>query len=288
MRGFLIAYRWELWLIVGIPVATVIGEAFAGIFVALLYNYSNAATHFVHLVGSVIGVLLLAAFYLRVRNLGRDFLAVLWSYLVAESAIWATASSVLFLFVLVFPAPAEEPLTDSIRRLSVYGLASLPSTLALLWFARRASRLSLWHAAFLLVYASVSLIGPLSGSTSSETSTFVHIANYLARGATTLTVMFAKVWLLGNFERRGLKFLRNAVIGLLATLVLSGCARAVVAHLTGYAEWSNLVGFMSASVFQLVMLLGLFALVYLVRVRYPAADAEPELEAPTSGSDAER
>ena len=297
MRSFFDTYRWELWLIVGIPVITGICLALVGPFVGLL-GYGNAVIHLIYFVGSVVGLLLLAVSYLRVRNLGRDFLAVLWGYVVAASVIMATSQGVLFLAGVAFPG--ADHLANFGRTFSIYGVAFLLEILALLWFARRASRLSLMHAAFLLVYSSLNVIGSVTGSTISGINTYLLLANFLAGGAITLTVMLAKVWLLGNFDRRGPRFGRNAVIGLLATLILSGYARVVITALIGYAEGPylailpllgaviGLAAFVVTTAFQLAFLLALFALAYLVRVRPPTADAEPEPEAPTAAPGEER
>ena len=297
MRSFFDTYRWELWLIVGIPVITGICLALVGPFVGLL-GYGNAVIHLIYFVGRVVGLLLLAVSYLRVRNLGRDFLALLWGYLVAASVIGATTQGVLFLVGAAFPG--ADHLANFGRTFSIYGLALLLEILALLWFARRASRLSLMHAVFLLVYSSLTVVSPVTGSTISGINTYLLLASFLARGAITLTVMLAKVWLLGNFDRRGPRFGRNAVIGLLATFILSGYVRVVIADLIGYAEGPylavlplldvvfGLAAFAATTVFQLAMLLALFALVYLVRVRPPTADAEPEPEAPTAAPGEER
>ena len=112
--------------------------------------------------------------------------------------------------------------------------------------------------------------------------------------------MLVKVWLLGNFERRDPKFRRNAVFGLLATLILGAYTRAAIAHLIGYVEgpylavlpWLDLViglaAFAVTTVFELATLVVLFSFVYLVRVRPPKAVAEPELEAPTASPGEER
>ena len=200
MRSFFDTYRWELWLIVGIPVITGICLALVGPFVSLL-GYGNAVIHLIYFVGSVVGLLLLAVSYLRVRNLGRDFLAVLWGYVVAASVIGATSQGVLFLVGAAFPG--ADHLANFGRTFSIYGLALLLEILALLWFARRASRLSLMHAVFLLVYSSLTVVSPVTSSTISGINTYLLLASFLARGAITLTVMLAKVWLLGNFDRRG-------------------------------------------------------------------------------------
>ena len=298
MRSFFDTYRWELWLIVGIPVITGIWRGVEGPLLVVLLGDGSAPFELNMFVGGVVSLLLLAVSYPRVRNLGRDFLALLWGYVVAASVIGATAHGVLFLVGVIFPTEAN--LTIVGRTLSIGGLASLLGILVLLWFARRASRLSLMHAAFLLVYASLSFVGSLTGSRVSGGSYFPYYGNLLAGGAIWVAVVLAKVWLLGNFDRRGARFHRDAVIGLLATVILSGYARVLIADLIGYAEgpylailpWLDVVfglaAFAVTTVYELAMLLALWGLVYLVRVRQPTADAEPELEAPTASPGEER
>ena len=298
MRSFFDTYRWELWLIVGIPVITGIWWGVVGPLLVVLLGDGSAPFELNMFVGSVVGLLLLAVSYLRVRNLGRDFLALLWGYVVARSVIGATSQGVLFLVGAAFPG--ADHLANFGRTFSIYGLASLLGILALLWFARRASRLSLMHAAFLLVYASLSFVGSVTGSRVSGGSYFPYYGNLLAGGAIGLAVALAKAWLLGNFDRRGARFHRDAVIGLLATVILSGYARVLIADLIGYAEgpylailpWLDVVfglaAFAVTTVFELAMLLALWGLVYLVRVRQPTADAEPEPEAPTAAPGEER
>ena len=300
MRSFLNTYRWELWLIVGIPAIASILPVFIAPFANFLLPESYSVIHLIYFVVSVVGLLLLAVSYLRVRNLGRDFLALLWGYVVAASVIGATSQGVLFLVGVIFPG--ADNLATLGRTLSIGGLASLLGILVLLWFARRASRLSLMHAAFLLVYASLSVIGSVTGARVSGVNSYSYLlyVNFLAGGAIGVTVVLAKVWLLGNFDRRGTRFHRDAVIGLLATVILSGYAKALIAHLIGFAEgpylavlpWLDVVfglaAFAVTTGFELAMLLALWGLVYLVRVRQPTADAEPEPEAPTAAPGEER
>ena len=294
MRSFFVTYRWELWLVVGIPVIQGLMPLVVGAFAHFL-GHGNEPIGLLMLVGSVVGLLLLAVSYLRVRNLGRDFLAVLWGYVVVASVIGTIASGASFLVGVVFPA--EEHLTAIGRGLSIYGLATLLDVLALLWFARRASRLSLMHAFFLVVYSTLPVFGPVTGATVEGINPYLVLASSLVGRAITLTVMLAKVWLLGNLDRRSPRFRRNAVIGLIATSILSGYAGVVIADLIGYAEGPyltilpllgvvvGLAAFTATSAFGLAVLLMLFALVYLVRVRPLTAYAEPESEAPTAATD---
>ena len=297
MGSFLVTYRWELWLIVGIPVTTYIVQAvsvwgyYFGYSFGLLTS-GNAAIDSYYFVGSVAGTLLLAVSYLRVRNLGRDFFALLWGYVVLASVVGIVAGGDSSLLGVVFPG--AENLIFSGRTLSILGLAMILHILVLLWFARRASRFSLMHAVFLLVYSSLNVVGTVTGSTILLFNTDLLLASILVGSAIWLTVVLTKVWLLGNFDRRGPRFRRNAVIGLLATLILSGYARVAIAYLIGYAEGPyttilpllgvlfGLEAFIATTVFELVFLIVLWGLVYLVRVRPPTAYAELEAEASTA------
>ena len=86
--------------------------------------------------------------------------------------------------------------------------------------------------------------------------------------------LLIKVWLLGNVDLRGPRFRRNAVIGLIATVILSGFARLLIAELIGYGPGlaSASVGFAGTTAIDVVMLLVVLpsCVVYLVRVRQPA------------------
>ena len=291
VRSFLITYRWELWLIVGIPAVTFISQSVSLILTDFLPPNSNPPMHSYLLVTGVVRLLLLAVSYRRVRNLGRDFLAILWGYLVAASVIAATTLGILFVVGVVFPT--EDNLIIFGRTLSILGLAFIPEISVLLWFARRASRLSPTHAVFLLVFSSLNIVGSVTGHTTSVSNAFLILVHVLAGAAIGLTVALTKVWLLGNFERRSPRFRRDAVAVLLATLILSGYVKVAIAGLLGFSEGPYLLilpllgavygsfAFFASAAFELAFLGIFFGLVYLVRVRPPTGDSEPEIEAPT-------
>ena len=52
----------------------------------------------------------------------------------------------------------------------------------------------------------------------------------------SLTVALIKVWLLGNFDRRGDRFRKEAIIILAVTVILSDYARVGIGELLGYLE----------------------------------------------------
>ena len=281
MRGFIATYRWELWLIVGVPVITLMVRTFAFIPSGLLFDYSaNTVLDLATFSGGLVGLLLLSISYLRVRHLGRDFLTILWGYTVVAAVIGTVSWAAVVILGIAFPGAS--PLTVLGRTFSVFAVATLPHVLALLWFARWATRLSLIHAAFLLVYSSFSVVGSVTGSSVSGSSTYLVLASFLVGGAITLTVMLTKVWLLGNFDRHGPTFRRDAVIGLMVTIILSGYARVVIGDLIGYVEGPYLAilpllgllfdvaAFIATTMFELATLLVLFVLIYVTRVRQPA------------------
>ena len=161
--------------------------------------------------------------------------------------------------------------------------------LALLWFARQASRLGLIYAFFLVVFVFLQVRG------------FVEVSPkppgvyelMLVGGVVTLCVMLVRVWLLGKFDERGPVFRRNAVIGLVAATVAAGAVGALVGRLFDPQESSLAVSFFNvsfinfgdvdraidfgvATIASLAELLVILGIVWLVRVR------EPRVEAPAA------
>ena len=272
-------YRWELWLIIGIPTAALIVRTLVILPLNLLLGSDEAFFNLQTLLGSAFALLLLAGSYLRVRSLGRDFLALLWGYVVVVSTIGTIAAATVLFSGL--NTPGEALLT---RMLFVYGLATVPQFLAILWFAHQGSKLSLTHAFFLVAYASLTLFGSVQGSETTDSITAM-VAHLLVGFAIALSVMLLQVWLLGNFDLRSAGFRRNAVIGLVTATILSGFIRVLIGELIGYGEgpYSNtlpllgvvfgLAAFAATTAFGILILLVLFALVYLVRVRQSPASA---------------
>ena len=279
---FVGTYRWELWLIVGIPVTTAILRDFVWIPLVFLFGLDHATINLQVFLGGVVTLLLMAVSYLRVRRLGRDFLALLWGYSVIVGAIWTIATGAVLIVGIEFPT--ESPLSVLGRSILIFGLAAVPQFLALLWFGRQASRLSLTHAFFLVAFASFALSGPVLGLQSADGIVGVYIS-LLVRGVITLSVMLLKVWLLGNFDVRGPGFRRNAVICLVTATIVSGYVRVLIGELLGYGEgpYSNFLplldvvfgvaAFVATTAFDLLTLFVLFALVYVVRMRQSSVDA---------------
>ena len=272
-------------MVVGIPAIALILQTAVFLPLNFLLRLEEAVTTLQALQSSVVSLLLLAVSYLRVRRLGREYLALLWGYVIILSAIGSVALGAVYIGGIEYPA--ADPLSVIGRNLLIFGLAEVPRLLALLWFARQASRLSLTHAFFLVVYTSFLLVAPVQGSTARDDLTSIYLP-LLVGGAIGLSVMLLKVWLLGNFDLRGPEFRRNAVIGLVAAAILSGYVGVLIGELIGYSEGPYLnilplldvvigiAAFVATTAFQLAVLFVLFALVYLVRVRVSAADARAD------------
>ena len=197
---FIVTYRWELWLVGILCVAAVAGDS--------VFSSGLAAA-------------VLGASYVRVRRLGRGLLPLVWGYVLA-SAIIAVAAAVV---------------PEELRHGSLLGSgidlldppwftpwlpfwpAMLAELLALLWFVRRASRLGLAHAFFLVGFMFIPVthvvytllfnlsVSPLQPSHSSDIALMFVFLTFTAAATATA---FLRVWLLGNFDARGRAFRRNA------------------------------------------------------------------------------
>ncbi len=292
-------YRWELWLLIGIPavsvVVSVLSYPLSGFLLhdrvssLSVVNSSLVITNAGHLVPGIVGLLLLSVSYLRVRRLEREFLASLWGYSIGVAVIGVVTTIALIVVTVAFADPEEFRTVSSLRATGIRLFGSLPEYLVLLWFARQLSRVSLTHAFFLVAFTSLYLVIPIQGyqiaGTSAEVARAVGL-NMLIGGFVGLIVVLIKVWLLGNFDRRGDRFRKEAIIIILAAVILSDYARLALGTLLGYLELPSeiiipflgytglfmVVGF----VFNLVTLLVLFGVVYLIRVRQPKTlDATP-------------
>ena len=271
MRRQIAKYRWELWLVVGIPVLK-------GACTIILYPVSDVLldSDLVVSVGlNLIGLALYAGSYPRVRRLGRRFLTVLWGYFIAASAI-----SVIVAGILLPIRAATESLSAEFGSMLVVHAYALPFfVLALLWFARQASRLSFVHALFLVVFVSFPTLGFSSGPSGVDVGFYFFAL--LGGGAIALALMLVKVWLLGNFDLRSPEFRRGAVAALVVAITLAGYGRIALDALAGSGEEPNSFAFLlfayfegavalvAALVFNAAWLLATLVLVHLVRVRQP-------------------
>ncbi len=309
-------YRWELWLIIGIPAVVAVVRMVSVPLLAIPFNDledSGSAIVYVnltiapinagYLVAGIVGLLLLSVSYLRVRRLEREFLPSLWGYSIAVAVIGVVVISVLTITNLIvafaFAAVGADPgeVGSLLNRLGNFTLlfASLPQYLALLWFSRQLSRVSLTHAFFLVAFTSLYLYIPIRfiiGRPLSDEIAWAANLDLLIGGFAGLIVMLIKVWLLGNFDRRGERFRKEAIIILVAMVILGDYARVALGILLGYMEVPSAamlpyilptVGLFYVGlfmviglVFNLAILLALFGSAYLVRVRKPKTlDATP-------------
>ena len=265
-------YRWELWLIR----AALIVRTLVILPLDLLLGSDEAFFNLQTLLG--IALLLLAGSYLRVRRLGRDFLALLWGYVVVVSHRH-DCSSCRVVFGVEYPRGSS---TDGyvICLWTCYG--SAVSCAPLVCPPRIKTQP---HPCVLLGRIRVfALFGSVQGSETTDSNTAM-VAHLLVGFAIALSVMLLKVWLLGNFDLRSAGFRRNAVIGLVTATILSGFIRVLIGELIGYGEgpysttlpllgvFFGLAAFAATTAFAILTLLVLFALVYLVRVRQSPATA---------------
>ena len=273
----LIRYRWELGLFAGISLAYWIVQSLA---LSLFSAFSDApsssfttgrfTTHRPTLgLASMGAVVLLGVSYPYVRRLGRDLLPLVWGYSIAAAAIAAAVN-----IGLAFPAPPVlGPIGSNEWSLALFLVPTLARLPVLLWLARQASRFSLLHAFFLVSIANVGLFRLLSSSHGLSVLPFPF--NVVA----ILTLTLLLVWLLGNFESSGPVFRWGAVAALLALASAAHAWPLVELVLIPLVRWGlvpltlltrhPLLFFTGPAVFVITP-----ALVYLVRVRRPAVEAE--------------
>jgi len=276
---FISSYRWELWLVIGIPIIASLIRINAFYFQDLLNINRDGLFSLGIVVPSFVVVVLLALSYPFVRRLGREFLTLLWGYMIVASAINLLSFGSLFTTELTLP---EEGIGV------VLGLAMIIILIALvvhffvlLWFARQASRLSITHAFFFVALVSLAVGGFVQ-----RPDPFVYwaaIATWAVGSVITLCVKLVRVWLLGNFDTQRPSFRRKAVIGLIATTAVAGYVGALAGRLLGDWEFPRLTAypwldeiyesasFGVAFAGDLAGLLVVFGIVWLIRVRKPCA-----------------
>lgn len=283
---FFTRYRWELWLIIGIP--TIIGVP--GIMAAIQMDLWGFGWRVISVERSFLSMLVLGASYPFVRRVGREFLTLLWGFLVVESTIVLAANGAYFATGTGLLL-TETIVIGTFGLMWIYGsIFAAAHLLALLWFGRQASRFSLTHACFLIVFVYL----PVSGFVALDVRPPGDFAFMLVGGGVALCVMLVRVCLLGNFDTRGSAFRKNAVIGLVAATVAAGAVGALIGQLLGYEEsllrvsFFNMVSFVNfedvdvavdfgvATAALLAEILVVLGIVWLVRVR------EPRVEAPAA------
>lgn len=263
MLRLVAAYRWELLLVVGIPLVAGMVEsgALAGITFASIhrvmedYDAAYMAQVAAALLGTITTGMLLVLFYDRARRQGRPLLALLWGYSLWGAIVgMLTLGIVLLVYTTSLP---NEATTGLLLLLSITGAAFLLQLGVLFWFARQASRHSLMHMCFVVVWA-VTALG-LGSVHPTATDHWRFYAASVASGGVGLAIMMLQVWMLGNFERRGPLFRRNAALALVTTAFVSGYVGVMVG---GTDYWAGFY----------VSMLSLLSLVSIGELQYAPMD----------------
>ena len=247
----------------GWPIALFMGGPFIAIFLSNVYYYAFDSGFITYdsillqpALWSLTRAVLLGVLFLWVRSNERPTLRLVWSCALMLAAVFALVS-------LCAVLAGYDSLASAFV---VWMLIDLVNLVLLLWFARRASRLSLSHAFFLVV-----VVGGLSMPDLLEALPFYYV--WLLRMAASVLA----VWLLANFDLRSRAFRRRSAVGLVAleglgvlmplVLALSGVT---INRSTDHTLLSVLL--LAASVFFFILPL---VLVYLVRVRHPQTKVPP-------------
>ena len=265
MARLLGRYRWELLLLVVVPA---IAYIFSGVGVGfgpwvsttllLLLNFSSG-------IGHGFTAILLGVTYFRVRALGRPTLSLFWEYSLSAAVI-ATLSAITAALVAI----AFLRLEIISSHLAVFPLIRLvedtPGALVLLWFARRASRISLAHA-FLLVTATVSPTLNVS---------LDNLALYNAAIITDVMLQFTlsllAVWAIPHFDGDNFRMRSRLLAALLTVGGLRLIFWAVIGIITVTVQGSYELTIVDLTNAILIFALPtLLVLTYLVRVRPPPA-----------------
>ena len=296
MRARLSRYKWELWLLIGIPFL-VHTAYYLSTLVLQFVGWVSYAELFVAIPTRML--LLSASYYLWIRHLDREFLVPLWGYLIVVSAIGFVEGVVISVNIAIYGPELwvlgvifESGLGFVKTPLGLFLLFMLLSYLVLLWFARKLSRTGLSYAFFLVVFAALYLDIVPKGHPAEPTIQSIFYMYYLTPLIVGSVVLLIKVWLLGNFDRRDERFRRMAIIVLAVTLVLDIYARLGAGALFGYMEsfattlpippglfgmdvltwmetaiYEDIAAFIAAGLFNVVVFFLLFGVVYLIRVR---------------------
>ena len=270
MARLLGRYRWELLLLVVIPAVAFIfsGVGFGfGPWVSttllLLLQFSSG-------IGHGFTAILLGVTYFRVRALGRPTLSLFWEYSLSAAVI-ATLSAITAALVAI----AFLRLEIISSHLAVFPLIrlaeSVPGALVLLWFARRASRISLAHA-FLLVAATVSPTLNVNLNDQALQNTAMLIGGMLQ-----LSLSLLAVWAIPHFDGDNFRMRSRLLAALLAVGGLRLVFWVVIGIISVMVQGSYELTIVDLTNAILIFALPtLLVLTYLVRVWPPPA---PALEA---------
>ena len=267
MKSRLWQYRWEAWLIIGIPsVVHVITVAYGitvdlGITSLFVWN-PFLSVYYASLIPRFI--LLVASYYWFGRHLyGKELLQAFWGYSMISGGTWLIAEAILLGDAAMNPdsiyrdSPFPSPFAVIVR-----AIAALVETVVLIWLARQLTRVSLRHGLFLVVFVSFSLgtiydyFDYFSFSRALDPIGPIGFVGYLMLLSTflALVVSLVKVWILGSFNQRGERWQRNVII-LLPVVMFASLV---------------LQTFLGSDVLELVVIVFIaigLALVYAFRVR---------------------
>ena len=235
-------YGWPFLLFIGVPfIARVFGSLLAGLYYAGAGPAPDLFDGLTLGLWSLTTVLLLGVLYVQVRNTGRDTLRLVWGCTLALSVVSAAFS---------LGAYSLDYVNSEFGLLGLYLLRDIPMLAVVLWFARRASRLSLAHAFFLAFVAG------------GVTLPYLWDALPYAEVLLDLIGGILAVWLLANFDESSPRFRRMSAV---AVIALEGLLYLPLLFL---GVWAVLL--LAILLFSLVLPL---ALVYLLRVRQPEGGA---------------
>ena len=255
---------------------------------SVYYSFGWSSTTLPFAVAALTTAILLGVSYRRVKRLGRDFLTLLWGYALAAAAIAAVVRVVWANSPMDLGAPlsdvlwhaqlyADEP-SILLWRMKWIALGEFAVLLALIVFARRASRFSLAHAYFLFLVTQPYRI-TWAYAVAPPVDVYGGPPSVLALGVFLFTISLAPalvlVWLLGSFESRCPRFHWRATAALAAAWVLLPIADILRFGGRGLEALVHvLVTPVLISSFLLLTFLPL-AVIYVVRARDPNGASPP-------------
>ncbi len=253
-------YGWPLVLFVGVPWVAFMSSTVT-VIVYDFYGPDNADSYVMSLwltgVVSFTKVVLLGVLYPLLRKTEQFTLRLAWSYTFVLAVMWT---------LLALGAASAGYVDSLIRIIWVGALGAALALLPLMWFARRASGISLTHAFFLVFIVGGVTLPDLPGS-----------LPFYVGWLWSLAAGILAVWLLANFDVRGLWFRRSTAV----LVVILGA----LAYVPWLLPLDLFLVFLPLRVFHLCLFPLQLVLIYIVRVRRPAAEAGlPQVERPAISS----
>ncbi len=194
--------------------------------------------------------------------------------------VWAAAFAAVLVHLVFTAALDRASLFLFFYRTPGAFIIEFSTMLLALWFARRASRVSLAHAFFIVAlifsFPFVGLFEIVAFQSDAETPLRVLASPAASRvlGALGISATLAAVWMLRNFDRRDAAFRKRAAVALFGIRAAFGIAGAVM-----FAARSNVAFALDARAAVVIIGWGAtIALVYFIRERRAAIsvrDAAP-------------